>query len=1182
MSSWMNDATVQKHNGNSFPYIDNSNTSTAGVGSMMDPAAFMATSQVAQFNTSHPYVNSQHLMQQQQQLQPGPPMYQTNQIIPSKRPRPREENIIASPRQNLGMLPKSRVEVPQQSHFSGHQQPGHPQSNPQAPLYPHLPHNGSANATPSPIMANQIRAGSVPQRVATTSPHPFSPATQSFAPQASPVPSDPSSLPPQQQAQNSFGQSGGAGFMPGYNPKYTHTPPPARPSPNQQQTSSIPQHMGQIAPQIGQLGQMNPQLAALSSGGMGPGGSMGQMSSAAQLAQVPNAALFTPQMQQQLAQARNPLEQQKLMYQIQLQRQLQQSSMQSTAGNQTPNQNIIPQQRSMIARQQQQQQHHQQQQQQLHQHQHQQHIAQQKQQPQSAQQSQLVQQIGLNGQMSPSTSKSAQSPSVASNQNGYQRTSDQFFSQLSVFMQRMNLPLDSNPVAGDRPIHLMQLFQFVQKHGGYRNITANNYWPQVSNALGFLPAQISSVAGLVKAIYERNLLKFEEFVVAQSRAKANQQQQNVLQQAQSQAHEQLQQQSLQQQQDILPPTPQQQQPLHDLGGLPSIPTTPKSAARPKSKRQASGTQPPELRHAAFNGQVNGFTSPHPPVHQQPALSASSKGRDRDFRSAHTTDEYASSSGAGISTSSTQPPAHPDAGDNHVDNFLPDQPLGQMSAGHRPGQMSGHFRGPVFDDSDEYKPLSRSMLTFGGVDVNAPAKVVTDILQMRPEVPAFNELGNIDIHAITKSIQSGIHSEVRLALDTLATVTATSLHGHEIELDKCDELLEALIEYADELLEILAENTVEVSDDILIPHYEDVARVCQIERLSIRDEPEIGSEDEEMDRTVSRLLCITTIMRNLSFNPRNQTGLADEVAVKFLCRLIRYMGTRNMLLRTQLNMLDFMKDAIIFLSNVASSIEIPDQEEALCFLQFLLAFAPASLPSLGDDHLFFPSYQPTLHPYLPAAVDALAKLLARDEPNRTHFRTLFGSDSGSAGGLAPHDLLTHAFALAISPIPEHLREVRPHHLPPVFEARKPAIMQGLLAANIVASLAPNFESGVTRAWLMASNGFVPNLHRTVRDLCRQYESVEIHLRQQHMQRLNGRNQHVPAKDAELMYIVVMAISMLRKLGEKAIDPSDKTSSLPPDVLPSQEYLLKALEMCSGEWSRDGFLHSYVAFAALDGK
>ncbi|KAL1892396.1 component of SWI/SNF global activator complex [Sporothrix stenoceras] len=1243
MSSWMNEAAVQNHNGNGFPHINNPNAPPVGVGNgMMDPAAFMAANQ-AQFNpvAGNPYASPQQLMmQQQQQVQQQAqqqggarnaspsafqnPMYQTNSVIPSKRPRPREDSMAASPRQNSGMLPTTRAETPGQQGQPG--QPGGPQSTPQPPSFPHnLPPNGSANATPSPIMANQIRAGSaVPQRVATTSPHPFSPATQSFVPQASPAPSDPNTAPNQQQQQSPYGQPGGGNFPPGFNPNFTPTPPPGqqRPSPNPQQAGGqmMPQHMGQMPPQMGGMGQMNPQQMGQMGG---PGGAMGQMNPmAAQMGQVPNANMFTPQMQQQLAQARNPLEQQKLMYQMQLQRQLQQGQMQG-GGPQMPGQSITAQQRNMIARQQQQQQQAQQQAQQAQQQQQQQQQQHQQQPGQQPPQQQQQQPGGPNGQIAPNTPKTAQGPGGAPGQqpNGPQRSSDQFMNQLSMFMQRINMPLETNPVAGDRPMHLMQLFQTVQKFSGYRNVMQNNVWPQVSNALGFPPAQIPTVAGQIKAIYERNLLKFEDFVVNQSRAKANMQQQQQLQaQAQAQAQHQAQmkaQQGFPQQpgqqppqpgqqppgppgppgppqqqqqqppqqppQAIQPPTPQQQQPPTpslDQGGPVGMPSTPKSASRP-NKRSASGQQPAALKHAASNGQMNGFSTPHPPGQQPAPPTTSRKGKGKNARSASSSHEaFPPPSPAQPGMPGMPGPPFMDGHGHPANGFVPmpgQFPPGQMPPGHMQGGfMPGHMQGPPFGDTDEYKPCSRDTHTYGGVDVNAPTNVVTDILRFRPEVPAPNELGNIDVHALTMSIQSGIHGEVRLALDTLATVTVTNMPGLEIDLDKCDDLLETLIEYADELLEVLAENTVEVSDEILIPPYEDIARACQIERLSIRDEPELGSEEGELDRAVEYLLCITTIFRNLSFNPRNQAGLADESAVKFLCQFIRYVGTRNMLLRTQLNMLDFMKDIITLLSNISGSIEIPDQQEAFCFLQFLLAFAPSPLPSLADEYIFFPTYHATLQPYLPSAVDALAKLLARDEPNRTHFRNVFAADPS---GAMPFDLLTQTFALAISPIPDyiHLREMRPPRLPPVQEVRKPMLMQGLLAADIVASLAPGFETGVTRTWLTAQNGFVQNLHRTVRDLCRDYEMVEHQLRH-----FRGRDTRGLQKDAEIMYIVVLAVSMLRKLSEKAIDPADPKTSLPPSVLPSEQGLLEALEMLSGEWSRDGFLHNFVAFASLGEK
>src|SRR5690606_12207919 len=68
------------------------------------------------------------------------PVYQTNPVIPSKRPRPHEDGIAASPRQNPNMPPPSRSETPQSGAFPGFQPtPTMPQQQQgQQPQYPHL------------------------------------------------------------------------------------------------------------------------------------------------------------------------------------------------------------------------------------------------------------------------------------------------------------------------------------------------------------------------------------------------------------------------------------------------------------------------------------------------------------------------------------------------------------------------------------------------------------------------------------------------------------------------------------------------------------------------------------------------------------------------------------------------------------------------------------------------------------------------------------------------------------------------------------------------------------------------------------------------------------------------------------------------------------------------------------
>jgi SWI/SNF chromatin-remodeling complex subunit SWI1 len=234
MSSWMNDAAVQNHNGAGFNHLD----PNAG-GSMLDPSAFMGNN--ASFDPSQ--FQNQQLQQRMQNggMRNGSPsfnnpVYQTNPVIPSKRPRPREDSLGTSPRQAPGMLPNSRSQTPQQAPYSGFQ-PNNvpPQHTPQQSAYSHL-QNGSANASPSPIMSNQLRPGGVPQRVSTASPHPFSPAGQQFAPQPSPSQSEHGSRVDTPQ-NNPYAQN--PAFAQGFNQNFT--PPPGRTSAPPQSAMSTPQ-----------------------------------------------------------------------------------------------------------------------------------------------------------------------------------------------------------------------------------------------------------------------------------------------------------------------------------------------------------------------------------------------------------------------------------------------------------------------------------------------------------------------------------------------------------------------------------------------------------------------------------------------------------------------------------------------------------------------------------------------------------------------------------------------------------------------------------------------------------------------------------------------------------------------------------------------------------------------------
>ena len=491
---------------------------------------------------------------------------------------------------------------------------------------------------------------------------------------------------------------------------------------------------------------------------------------------------------------------------------------------------------------------------------------------------------------------------------------------------------------------------------------------------------------------------------------------------------------------------------------------------------------------------------------------------------------------------------------------------------RPAEVQTHMPKPAAK-SDVYDPCSRELQTYGGVDLHAANMLGHELERWKPDVPPLQDLGNIDIAALTRSLESRIHGEVRLALDTLAAVSSSPAQHHYLQLRFCEDLVEALIDCAEEQLELLTDATVEVADEIQLTPYEELIRVCRTEQWTVREIPVVGTTDYNLDRAVDRLMCITTILRNVSFasdHSENHIVLCQEFVVNFVCDAIRFLGTRNALLRSHANTLDFMKDIVVLLSNIAGAIEIPGREQALSLLQFLLAFAPSPGPTVSSGKLYFTPYESSLQAYLPHAVDALAKLLARDEPNRTHYKSIFNYDASSTSA-SSNELLTRTFALAICPVPDKIKEwSRPQNWPSLVEARKPFLMQGLLSAEILASLIPSHDVELARAWLSSGNGLSHNLFRFIQEMSLLYERPQAYTR-------GGARS--ARKDPELVYLVVVSASLLRRLTEKARDANNPASAIPPALLPPQQALIEALSMPSQDWTKEGYLQQLTALVNL---
>jgi SWI/SNF chromatin-remodeling complex subunit SWI1 len=686
-----------------------------------------------------------------------------------------------------------------------------------------------------------------------------------------------------------------------------------------------------------------------------------------------------------------------------------------------------------------------------------------------------------------------------------------FLKQIMSHAQKDGRSINLSPVVAGRQISLYQLFGVVSQNGSSKKVTASNQWPNIAMALGFNPQQFPSAPHEISQHFKMNLEAYEvEWQAMQMQRK----QQQMESQAGAQGGQQPQFSSQ------MSPTRPGTMPNH--APQPQTPHAPQASPGPRQPTPGQTTPAPNVRHNS----ANGFMTPQAgqvqakqnnSFHQQ----RQSMGRPSDI----------------ATPQANQPPFNgPSAGQSAKSIGFP------AESPQLPGSQTTKAPPKRKQIPSEFLPKVRVLNTHGGLNVGVLEDTASQLLAVKPNVPSFIELGVIDIHALTMSLRSGLHGEVRLALDTLATISIE--HRFQLQLESCEDLVETLVDCAEDQVELLAEHAAEVSDDMQVSSYEDVIKGCRLESESLQDVPEFGSLDYDLDRAVDRVICVTTILRNLSFFEMNHNLLADAIVVKFLSNVLRYLGTRNMLFRTNANTLDFMKDMIIYLSNLSQAIELPGKDEALLLLHFLLAFAPQSPSTAGSgDKLVFAPYSPAVHRYLPPAVDSLAKLLARDEPNRKYYRAIFAADVSST---PPYELLTRTFGLAISPIPDTSQRTS---MIQTVEARKPYLMQGMLAAEVLANLAPGHESGVARSWLCSEDGFSASLLRLVSTLSSHVNPAA----QRHPQQ--GR---MAAEDLQSYFpITYRGTAVLTKLAEKARNADDAKAELPSGIFPSKESLIGML-------------------------
>lgn len=700
---------------------------------------------------------------------------------------------------------------------------------------------------------------------------------------------------------------------------------------------------------------------------------------------------------------------------------------------------------------------------------------------------------------------------------------EQFVRGVGQWMQQRGLPFNPHLTVMGRPLNLMQVFSVIMRLGGSKEATNKSQWLKLAESLQIPHEHWQTAIYEIQSYWFANLSAYETWWIQSQRQRTVMESTRV---------------------------------SHDIQGGELQIAPGQTSAAPHSGPSLQDQQRSHFMHNRTLSQVDYQTPVRHVTPQQP--------------------EGFPPNQNGYTTPQRGPVPHPQS---NVYSFsqpgatVPPQPRapkpGQPSASApskkktyaQPNNVSETHSGPaalmprVVELQETFEPYVQPQRanpeetqTHGGVEANVWKDLIDNLLELKPDMPRLQELGVIDIRALTMSLRSGIHAEVRLALDTLALLSNQS---DTPLLKDCEDLLDALIECAEEQIDLLAENAAEVSDVMLISSYEELARGCRLEVESLQEIREFGTLEHDLDRSVDRLICVTTILRNLSFpsthagisaDPlNNQRLLAKPIVVKFIATVIRYLGTRNMLLRTYNNTLDFTKDIVIYLSNVSQDVHLAGKEEALCILHFLLSFAPSPQPcSAGDEDISFTPYNPSTHRYYPPAVESLAKLLARDDPNRTLYRSILQADVASS---PPYDLLTRTFGLAIAHIPEYGKV----NIIAATDARKAFMAQGLLAAEIIVGLIPSSDHLLARLWLASHDGFAPSLTKLVLTLGQR-------LPQRYL--TNGRPPDHP--DPHLYGMITFrGLAVLRRLVEKAKDSEGSSNNLPVGIMPQRESVLKSL-------------------------
>nr|CAG8582844.1 1068_t:CDS:10 [Entrophospora candida] len=221
----------------------------------------------------------------------------------------------------------------------------------------------------------------------------------------------------------------------------------------------------------------------------------------------------------------------------------------------------------------------------------------------------------------------------------------------------------------------------------------------------------------------------------------------------------------------------------------------------------------------------------------------------------------------------------------------------------------------------YAPKTRRVDSYGGLDLTVFERLPLPLI-----VPIIQDLGAVDIHALTMSLKSGMKLEVTNALNTLTTIS--SHKSALVDLSRCGELVDVLIDIIMEYFNCVSINyySDKARYEISLPNSKFLTYV-ELFQQSKREYEEFSDVELEQFSISEGWLplheqcwCALNIIRNFSFTHDNHKYLAHHPRIKSSKTDLH--NKKRYARKKAYDILEYRKSVLIILSNIAGYVLIP--------------------------------------------------------------------------------------------------------------------------------------------------------------------------------------------------------------------------------------------------------------------